>query len=59
MILSCSDPDAALEAFYRAFRGMRDVEVRGGSLEEAFMELTAGAPACEAERAATGTEAAR
>ena len=41
VILSCSDPDAALEALYRAFQGIRDVEVRGGSLEEAFMELTA------------------
>ena len=41
VILSCSDPDAALEALYRSFRGVRDVEVRGGSLEEAFRELTA------------------
>ncbi len=40
VILSCSDPDAALEALYRNFEGIRDVEVRGGSLEEAFMELT-------------------
>jgi ABC-2 type transport system ATP-binding protein len=41
VILSCSDPDAALEALYGAFRGVRDVEARGGSLEEAFRELTA------------------
>jgi ABC-2 type transport system ATP-binding protein len=41
IILSCSDPDTALEALYRAFRGVRDVEVHGGSLEEAFRELTA------------------
>jgi ABC-2 type transport system ATP-binding protein len=40
VILSCSDPDAALEALYCSFQGIRDVEVRGGSLEEAFMELT-------------------
>jgi ABC-2 type transport system ATP-binding protein len=40
-ILSCSDADAALEAVYHTFGGIRDVEVRGGSLEEAFMELTA------------------
>ena len=41
VILSCSDADAALRALLRAFPGIRDVEVRGGSLEEAFMELTA------------------
>jgi ABC-2 type transport system ATP-binding protein len=41
VILSCSDSDVALEALYRAFQGVRDVEVRGGSLEEAFRELTA------------------
>ena len=57
MILSCSDPDAALEALYRAFRGIRDVEVRGGGLEEAFMELTAtGKPGTE--RATIGKVAA-
>jgi ABC-2 type transport system ATP-binding protein len=41
VILSCSDSDAALDALYRSFQVIRDVEVRGGSLEEAFMELTA------------------
>jgi ABC-2 type transport system ATP-binding protein len=41
VILTCSDPDAALGALYRAFRGVRDIEVKGGSLEEAFRELTA------------------
>jgi ABC-2 type transport system ATP-binding protein len=41
VILSCSDADAALRALLGAFPGIRDVEVRGGSLEEAFMELTA------------------
>jgi ABC-2 type transport system ATP-binding protein len=41
VILSCSDSDAALYALYRSFRVIRDVEVRGGNLEEAFMELTA------------------
>jgi ABC-2 type transport system ATP-binding protein len=40
VILSCSDADAALRALLGAFPGIRDVEVRG-SLEEAFMELTA------------------
>ena len=41
IILSCSDADTALRALLGAFPGIRDVEVRGGSLEEAFMELTA------------------
>jgi ABC-2 type transport system ATP-binding protein len=40
VILSCSDPDAALEALYRSYRRVSDVEVRGGTLEEAFRELT-------------------
>lgn len=38
--LSCSDADTALSAFVRTFQGARDIEVRGGSLEEAFLELT-------------------
>jgi ABC-2 type transport system ATP-binding protein len=63
VILSCSDPDAALEGLYRAFRGIRDLEVRGGSLEEAFMDLTApGRPVTKpavTEPAATAKEAAR
>jgi ABC-2 type transport system ATP-binding protein len=41
IILSCSDADTALRALLGAFPGIRDIEVRGGSLEEAFMELTA------------------
>jgi ABC-2 type transport system ATP-binding protein len=39
--LSCSDADIALRALLGAFPGIHDIEVRGGSLEEAFMELTA------------------
>ncbi len=38
--LSCSDTDAALSALFRSFPGVRDVEVHGASLEEAFFELT-------------------
>jgi ABC-2 type transport system ATP-binding protein len=41
VILSCSDADRALPALLGAFPGARDIEVRGGSLEEAFLELTA------------------
>lgn len=39
--LSCSDADTALNALLGTFRGVRDIEVRGGGLEEAFLELTA------------------
>src|SRR5580658_1364543 len=38
--LSCSDTDAALSALLSSFPGTRDVDVRGASLEEAFLELT-------------------
>jgi ABC-2 type transport system ATP-binding protein len=40
VLLSCSDADAALRALLASFPGARDIEVRGGSLEEAFLELT-------------------
>ena len=42
IILSCSDADVALRALLGVFPGIRDIEVHGGNLEEAFMELTAG-----------------
>ncbi|HXW45435.1 MAG TPA: ABC transporter ATP-binding protein [Streptosporangiaceae bacterium] len=55
VILSCSDADAVLRAVLAAFPGIRDIEVRGGSLEEAFMELTAD----QGETTAEVLEAAR
>lgn len=42
VILSCSDADATLPALFGKFPGVRDIEVAGGSLEEAFLELTGG-----------------
>jgi ABC-2 type transport system ATP-binding protein len=39
--LSCADADTALRVLLQRYPGARDIEVRGGSLEEAFMELTA------------------
>ncbi len=39
--LLCSDADAALAALHATFTGLRNIEVRGSSLEEAFLELTA------------------
>jgi ABC-2 type transport system ATP-binding protein len=41
VVLSCTDADAALPALLMAFPAARDIEVQGGSLEEAFLELTA------------------
>jgi ABC-2 type transport system ATP-binding protein len=40
VILACNDADIALRALLAAFSAARDLEVRGGSLEEAFIELT-------------------
>ena len=53
--LACSDADTALRALLSTFPAVRDIEVRGGSLEEAFVELTAGQAVTGAEQ----TEAVR
>jgi ABC-2 type transport system ATP-binding protein len=42
--LSCTDADLALRALLPAFPALRDIEVRGAGLEEAFLELTADHP---------------
>ena len=49
VVLSCSDADAALAALFARFPEVRDVEARGGTLEEAFLELTGedGGPRAE------------
>jgi len=41
VVLTCTDADAALPALLTAFPAARDIEVAGGSLEDAFLELTA------------------
>ena len=40
IILRCTDSDSALRALLSRFSNARDIEVHGGSLEEAFIELT-------------------
>jgi len=40
IVLSCADADATLYALLGSHRGIRDIEVRGAALEEAFLELT-------------------
>ncbi|HTV12082.1 MAG TPA: ABC transporter ATP-binding protein [Acidimicrobiales bacterium] len=61
VILRCADSDTALRALLAKYPAARDIEVRGGTLEEAFIELTTEDEAPELgetpERA--GLEAAR
>ena len=52
VVLSCSDADVALAAMLRSFPAAKDIEVTGGTLEDAFLELTvsqAGTPADQTE----------
>ena len=51
MILSCTDSDRAIRALLEDHPLARDIEITGGSLEEAFLELT-GEPDVEAVGAA-------
>jgi ABC-2 type transport system ATP-binding protein len=41
VVLACTDSDAAIRALLAAYPQARDIEIGGGSLEEAFLELTA------------------
>jgi ABC-2 type transport system ATP-binding protein len=41
VILTCSDAEDALRGLLGAFSGVRDLEVRGSGIEEAFLALTA------------------
>ncbi|MGB8196806.1 MAG: hypothetical protein WCF25_07350, partial [Acidimicrobiales bacterium] len=38
--LSCTDSDATLRELLGTYAAIRDIEVRGAGLEEAFLELT-------------------
>jgi ABC-2 type transport system ATP-binding protein len=40
IVLTCADADVALYALLGSHAGIRDIEVRGAGLEEAFLELT-------------------
>jgi len=59
VMLSCSDADVALPELLRAYPGARDIEVRGGSLEEAFMELTAAGSGTNDSNEAAAMEVTR
>ena len=40
MILSCVDSDQSIRALLERYPAAKDIEIAGGSLEEAFLELT-------------------
>jgi ABC-2 type transport system ATP-binding protein len=46
VILSCSDSDQSIRALLEGYPAVKDIEIAGGSLEEAFLELT-GEPDAE------------
>jgi len=52
--LRCSDSDAALRALLGRFAAARDIEVKGGTLEDAFVELTGDEDAEAAGRVSVG-----
>ena len=41
IVLACTDSDAAIRALLERFPAVRDIEISGAGLEEAFLELTA------------------
>jgi ABC-2 type transport system ATP-binding protein len=43
IVLTCTSSDDALRALLPRYPGLRDIEVRGGGLDEAFRQLTGGA----------------
>jgi ABC-2 type transport system ATP-binding protein len=43
VVLTCSDADAAVSSMFQRFQDVRDIEVHGGSLEDAFLALTTSA----------------
>jgi ABC-2 type transport system ATP-binding protein len=40
VVLSCADSDAAIRGLLAAYPGLRDIEITGAGLEEAFLHLT-------------------
>ncbi len=49
VILSCTDSDQSIRALLEQYPAAKDIEIAGGSLEEAFLELTGEADADEPE----------
>ncbi|HEY3765064.1 MAG TPA: ABC transporter ATP-binding protein [Gaiellales bacterium] len=42
IVLHCADSDAAIRALLAAYPQMRDIEIAGAGLEQAFLQLTGG-----------------
>jgi ABC-2 type transport system ATP-binding protein len=40
IVLHCADSDAAIRALLAAHPGVRDIEITGAGLEQAFLQLT-------------------
>jgi ABC-2 type transport system ATP-binding protein len=51
VILSCVNSDQSIRALLERYPAAKDIEITGGSLEDAFLELT-GAPDDEPDRVA-------
>ena len=49
VILICSDADSAARELFAQYGDVRDVEITGAGLEEAFLQLTADAPSSHAD----------
>jgi ABC-2 type transport system ATP-binding protein len=49
VIISCTDSDRSIRALLERYPAARDIEITGGSLEEAFLELTSEPDADEPE----------
>ena len=41
ILLTCADSDVAIRALLQRFPAVRDIEISGAGLEQAFLELTA------------------
>jgi ABC-2 type transport system ATP-binding protein len=51
VVLQCTDSDAAIRALLRAFPAVRDIEITGAGLEQAFLQLTGDDTSTEMELA--------
>ena len=40
IVVHCGDSDAAIRALLQAYPGVRDIEIGGAGLEQAFLQLT-------------------
>jgi ABC-2 type transport system ATP-binding protein len=57
VILRCSDSDRAIRALLERYPSVRDIEITGAGLEDAFLELTSDPD--EDEQSSPQVQAAR